>query len=153
MSRKTMTPKKPTPKKRSSKPKRVTVQIKKGEMHERVLLLLSMLEGDVKKLRSDLATYQYLFRGEYRAENRSFFWLVRAMQEYGTCRCCGQPVADEVFRWAVKRFEQQLCSDECRRKEHIRQHACCSKATPSPCVCMYSFTCPEHGTMHIGTHD
>lgn len=32
-------------------------------------------------------------------------------------------------------------------------HACCARAQPLQCVCAYAYTCPEHGTKHIGTHD
>lgn len=81
------------------------------------------------------------------------FWLVTATEKYGSCRHCGKPVDAETYKFAVRRFEKQLCSDECRRAEHIKLHACCDKATPSPCVCTYSFSCPEHGNMHVGTHD
>lgn len=35
----------------------------------------------------------------------------------------------------------------------IKSHACCPKALLSPCVCMYSFTCLDHGGTHVGTHD
>lgn len=31
--------------------------------------------------------------------------------------------------------------------------ACCPKAKTIPCVCMYSYSCPDHGNQHIGTHD
>jgi hypothetical protein len=34
-----------------------------------------------------------------------------------------------------------------------RPHACCALAQVHPCVCMYAYDCPVHGTMHIGTHD
>jgi hypothetical protein len=35
----------------------------------------------------------------------------------------------------------------------IGPHACCEKAHVTNCVCAYSYTCPEHGDIHIGTHD
>jgi hypothetical protein len=31
--------------------------------------------------------------------------------------------------------------------------ACCEKAKPINCVCAYSYDCPVHGAVHIGTHD
>ena len=36
---------------------------------------------------------------------------------------------------------------------HFYPHACCEKATVLPCVCAYSYECPEHGTRHIGSHE
>lgn len=35
----------------------------------------------------------------------------------------------------------------------MRAYACCLKARPSPCVCTHSFSCPDHGATHVGTHD
>lgn len=35
----------------------------------------------------------------------------------------------------------------------LRDKACCEKATQPFCVCMIHWTCPEHGEVHIGTHD
>lgn len=81
-------------------------------------------------------------------------WLVQATEKYGKCRCCGKELNPEQYAWAKRRFEPQLCGDpECARKDHIKRNACCEKATPIPCVCMHSFSCPDHGTMHVGTHD
>lgn len=44
------------------------------------------------------------------------------------------------------------------QRAHARQHPladerCCDLAVVNPCVCSISFTCPEHGAKHIGTHD
>jgi len=82
------------------------------------------------------------------------FYLVDATAKYSNCRFCGKPVNDAIYAWAKRQFAPQLCGDpECARKEHIKVHGCCEKATPSNCVCTYSFTCPDHGEMHVGTHD
>jgi len=47
---------------------------------------------------------------------------------------------------------EQIKLSKCPTHE-IGPMACCPKAQPSNCVCMYSYKCPEHGDQHIGTHD
>jgi hypothetical protein len=39
------------------------------------------------------------------------------------------------------------------RTHTISPLACCEQAKPFHCVCYSSFSCPVHGTKHIGTHD
>ncbi len=41
--------------------------------------------------------------------------------------------------------------DACLRKpEH---DFCCAKATAISCVCFKSWSCPDHGSHHVGSHD
>ena len=35
----------------------------------------------------------------------------------------------------------------------IAGHRCCPKATGVPCMCEVSYTCPDHGTRCVGSHD
>lgn len=35
----------------------------------------------------------------------------------------------------------------------VMQYACCSLASPRPCVCVASFSCPIHGDSCVGGHD
>lgn len=35
----------------------------------------------------------------------------------------------------------------------VLPHACCALATPRPCACVYSYSCPTHGNTCIGSHD
>ena len=81
------------------------------------------------------------------------FWLAEALRKYGYCRVCGKPVDPIEFEFAMSRFEQPTCSPECAQAELVERHACCSKAKPIECVCVYAFTCPEHGERHIGSHE
>lgn len=80
-------------------------------------------------------------------------WLMKAVEEYGHCRVCGKEVDKETLRFAMRRFEKPTCGTDCYKREIIQRYACCEKAEFTPCVCMYSFKCPEHGERHIGTHD
>lgn len=73
--------------------------------------------------------------------------------EYCHCRTCGKPLDDDDAAFAFWKLEARNCSTECNATEHIKHFGCCEKATPTQCVCMYSFTCPEHGETHIGSHD
>jgi hypothetical protein len=47
---------------------------------------------------------------------------------------------------------EQLSLSTCVRHA-IGPHACCERATATPCVCVYSYACPEHGDIHIGSHE
>lgn len=31
--------------------------------------------------------------------------------------------------------------------------ACCPRSQVLQCVCAYAYSCPDHGTRHMGTHD
>lgn len=75
------------------------------------------------------------------------------LAKYALCRVCGAKLDEHMAAFALGRFEQTTCSTECSKRETIERHACCEKAEMTPCVCMYSFKCPEHGERHIGTHD
>lgn len=83
----------------------------------------------------------------------SLFWLVEATAKYGKCRVCQKELSPEMFAHAKKSFTPQRCSPECHFAEIKKRFACCEKAEFSPCVCTYSFKCPDHGDTHIGTHD
>ena len=82
-------------------------------------------------------------------------WLdwMYALGRYCRCRVCDAKLTDDQFRWALRKYEQQLCSDACRLTDLKRHYACCMEAVPSPCVCMHSFSCKTHGDTHVGTHD
>jgi hypothetical protein len=79
-------------------------------------------------------------------------WL-HTLGTYCRCRVCNQKVDDQKFWWAVRQAQPQLCSSECLATETKQRYACCMEATPSPCVCAYSFDCQTHGQTHVGTHD
>jgi hypothetical protein len=86
--------------------------------------------------------------------------------------CC--PCKDQILKASWREDRQKATEEariraEARAKEfaaasqpegmsvwtwdNICRHACCPKARPLHCVCMYSFVCPTHGETHIGTHD
>ena len=74
--------------------------------------------------------------------------------DYDHCRVCGGLVPPSVRELAARRIENAICgSTACARKELIDRFGCCAKAVLTPCVCAYSFRCPDHGERHIGTHD
>jgi len=75
------------------------------------------------------------------------------MEKYNHCRVCGEKLNPDTAAWARRQFEQKTCSAECQRREIKARFACCDRAEPHPCVCMYAFTCPTHGITHNGTHD
>ena len=66
-----------------------------------------------------------------------------------------------VYLWEDAYPNIQIVSDEIKQKilalneagPHFFPHACCEKARVLPCVCAYSYECPEHGTRHIGSHE
>lgn len=80
-------------------------------------------------------------------------WFFQAAEKYSRCRVCGGPVPEALRAHAFRTYQQECCSTKCCKREIIQRYACCEKADFSPCVCMYSFKCPEHGERHIGTHD
>lgn len=80
-------------------------------------------------------------------------YLKRAEKLYRHCAECGKRLTDEEYAYNRKKMAGSNCSNDCTRKQIVRSHACCERATLYPCVCTYSFTCPKHGVMHIGTHD
>jgi len=69
------------------------------------------------------------------------------------CKVCKKELSELQKQWAKRHYEETTCSPECRRKELVRQFACCEKAVLIGCVCAYAFECPEHGQTHVGTHD
>lgn len=73
--------------------------------------------------------------------------------KFKVCRVCGKNVDADTLASALRRLEVPVCSPECRTLETKRVYACCEKAEFTPCVCLYSFQCHEHGERHIGTHD
>jgi len=79
--------------------------------------------------------------------------MTDVMAKYDLCRVCGSKLDESTAAWARRCFEQKCCSTECYRADIKARFACCDKAEFTPCVCMYSFTCPTHGDTHIGTHD
>ena len=42
---------------------------------------------------------------------------------------------------------------EAGEKERTLPYSCCSLAAPKSCVCSYSYHCPLHGDMCVGSHD
>lgn len=72
---------------------------------------------------------------------------------YSTCVVCDKSLNEDLYQWALKRHELMACGIECSAKNLINRMACCEQAKIHPCVCAYSFECPIHGIMHIGTHD
>ena len=48
---------------------------------------------------------------------------------------------------------EPLNADEQRAKARRHEERCCDLAIVRPCVCSISFSCPEHGTKCVGTHD
>lgn len=75
------------------------------------------------------------------------------IQNYRYCAMCNKPLDASDFAYALVKLEKRCCSIECLKAEQIKRWACCDKAVMTPCVCTYSFSCPEHGEKHIGTHD
>jgi len=75
------------------------------------------------------------------------------MYDLDNCKICHKPLPDLVKERAHRDIEEKTCSPECRMVDYIRRYACCEKAKPMQCVCAHAFTCPDHGSMHIGTHD
>ncbi len=69
------------------------------------------------------------------------------------CRYCHGPVPDIQAGYAFRQLQQQTCSMLCSQREFMHTHYCCRKASPVTCVCMYAYTCPDHGERHVGTHD
>lgn len=76
-----------------------------------------------------------------------------SLDRYKLCAECGAELIPELAEWALRRFEQQTCSTDCSKAQMVKRMGCCEKAEMTPCVCAYSFKCPEHGEKHIGTHD
>lgn len=81
------------------------------------------------------------------------------------CRSCKERVlkaSAKRFRDAArKREEDRALSFQVPKPSDVsdwqwsvmRSAACCPKARFSPCVCVYSFHCEEHGDTHVGSHD
>lgn len=64
----------------------------------------------------------------------------------------------EVVSQEVSTAIEKLWREEERKEmaEKIRKNIpgkCCERATVLPCVCAYSWTCPDHGDTHVGSHD
>lgn len=75
------------------------------------------------------------------------------MPDFTKCRVCDAPLGEAQVERGRSLFQAQLCGTECGATEIKRAYACCARAEFAPCVCMYSFECPEHGSTHVGTHD
>lgn len=73
--------------------------------------------------------------------------------DFTKCRVCGAALSELQVEQGRLRYQAQLCSADCTATEIKRAYACCEKAEFTPCVCMYSFECTEHGVTHVGTHD
>ena len=76
-----------------------------------------------------------------------------SLDRFRFCAGCGAELVIDLARIALARFEQSTCSTDCSKRQLIKRMGCCEKAEMTPCVCAYSFKCPEHGEKHIGTHD
>ena len=48
---------------------------------------------------------------------------------------------------------QLWCSYAWQVAMSIAGHRCCPKAVGVPCMCEVSYTCPDHGTRCVGSHD
>lgn len=80
-------------------------------------------------------------------------------------RCADKNARASVMQWRAKAFQHEAerqarfvsASKPEGMSEHLwsamRSYACCPSAERNGCVCAYSFTCSEHGTIHVGTHD
>jgi hypothetical protein len=76
------------------------------------------------------------------------------MYDLDHCKICKRKLPETLREFAHRIIEEITCTRlTCKHKDLVRSFGCCEKAKPSPCVCMYSFTCPIHGDTHIGTHD
>lgn len=79
------------------------------------------------------------------------------VEKYYTCPYCSVALNPQTAAWARKRFERVHChGDACKRADDIKYgRLCCDKAKVIPCVCAYSYECPEHAPngCHVGTHD
>lgn len=75
------------------------------------------------------------------------------IQDFRCCYHCGKVLEIEIFIRSLWNLSKSLCSTECHHKDIKKRFACCDKAEFTNCVCMYSFYCPDHGAIHIGTHD
>jgi hypothetical protein len=110
---------------------------------------VSMTSAEAMEIEREEAALELMFRSL-----AVVFWQAKAYEQYSKCRCCGKELNAEQYKVALRRYETQLCGDpECSRKDYIKRYGCCEKATPIHCVCMASFTCPDHGEKHVGTHD
>lgn len=76
-----------------------------------------------------------------------------SLDRFRFCAECGAELTIDLAKIARARFEQTTCSTDCSKRQLISSMGCCEKAEMTPCVCAYSFKCPEHGEKHIGTHD
>ena len=93
-------------------------------------------------------------------EHVRFGWVgphpIEPVTDTGLCAGCGLPVA-EVFARAqpcgcIVATIAGVVARPCKVHK-IGSLACCEQAKTIPCVCYQSYTCPEHGTHHHGTHD
>lgn len=71
------------------------------------------------------------------------------------CEICHLPLSKVQREWNHKRIETSACGrKKCQLAWKVKYgELCCTKAKNIPCVCFRSYTCPEHGERHIGTHD
>ena len=77
------------------------------------------------------------------------------MNEYTLCVICSKPLGESLAALAVRRLERMSCGlVDCIKKDEVRTgRLCCEKATYTLCSCARSYTCPDHGDVHVGTHD
>lgn len=79
------------------------------------------------------------------------------VEKYYHCPYCNVALKPMIAERARKKFERQHChSTACKRADDIKYgRLCCKKAEVIPCVCAYSYKCPEHAPngCHVGTHD
>lgn len=52
-----------------------------------------------------------------------------------------------------KPYPQMWASYAYQEVQGIAGHRCCPKAVGVPCMCEVSYTCPDHGTRCVGSHD
>lgn len=103
--------------------------------------------------REEIEACEEALQQSIRALSEFTYFAHTVLVKYTTCRVCGNNVNEATFEYARRRMEEPICSPECQKVETTKRYGCCEKATMTPCVCMYSFTCPEHGDSHIGSHD
>jgi len=62
-------------------------------------------------------------------------------------------VAARTARGGAPPTPQQWSSGAYLEVTSIAGHRCCPKAVGNPCMCEVSYSCPDHGTRCVGSHD
>lgn len=80
---------------------------------------------------------------------------MNTLDEYKLCSICNLPLSEGLAHLAVRNFERKICgAAKCKKTYDVKYNRiCCEKAEYTNCVCTRSYKCPEHGEVHVGTHD